>query len=200
MPRTKQSLTLAYATIPFGADHESSEHDPSLDPATPEEQKFKINLRSLGLLDSIPSSALPLEKARFFYYTNLIYSVFDTLQICARASKAYFWTDFPRVVEAVTGWKTSLWELMKVGERRLALMRAFNTREGLTTKDDSLPDRVFEPIEGGPTDGQFVRKEEFSRVLQRYYQLAGIDARTGCPTRAKLAELNLDWVADLLDS
>ena len=29
MRQTKRSLTLIYAVNPFGADHESSEHDPS---------------------------------------------------------------------------------------------------------------------------------------------------------------------------
>jgi hypothetical protein len=38
--------------------------------------------------------------------------------------------------------------------------------------------------------------EEIERARDSYYQLAGCDPATGHPTRAKLTELDMDWVAD----
>ncbi len=50
------------------------------------------------------------------------------------------------MVKAATGWDTSLWELMKVGERATTMTRCFNLLCGWTPDDDTLPDRVFEPM------------------------------------------------------
>ena len=102
-------------------------------------------------------------------------------------------------VRAVTGWQTSLWELMKIGERRINLMRAFNAREGLTAEDDVLPPRMVEPLEGGPTDGWRVDLEAWRRDRALYYGMMGWDEKTGLPTRAKLHELALGWVVDELE-
>jgi len=46
-------------------------------------------------------------------------------------------------VKAVTGWETSLFDLLKVAERHTNMARIFNLREGLTADDDMLPDRLF---------------------------------------------------------
>src|SRR5204862_5035658 len=86
----------------------------------------------------------------------------------------------------------SLWELMKVGERRIALLRAFNVRAGLTRADDWLPARMFEPIRGGPLAGQRVDPDALRAAIDLTYAMAGWDA-DGVPTRAKLAELDLEW-------
>jgi len=86
---------------------------------------------------------------------------------------------------------------MTVGERRLNLLRAFNAREGFTAADDQLPARMFTPAVGGATDGVAVNRDEFEQAKRTYYKLAGW-TEDGVPTRSKLAELDLEWVADLL--
>jgi aldehyde:ferredoxin oxidoreductase len=102
-------------------------------------------------------------------------------------------------VRAATGWDVSLWELMKVGERRLNLLRAFNAREGVGAEADTLPAKLLTPLEGGESDGVSVTMEEVGAAKQLYYQMAGWD-ESGRPTRAKLEELGLAWVADELDA
>jgi aldehyde:ferredoxin oxidoreductase len=88
-------------------------------------------------------------------------------------------------------------ELLTVGERRIAMMRAFNAREGMGKDADTLPKKLFQPLGGtGPTAGVALTTEEFERARDSYYQLAGCDPATGYPTRAKRAELGLDWVAE----
>ena len=53
-------------------------------------------------------------------------------------------------MRAVTGWDTSLWELVKVGERAKALARAFNCREGFTAEGRRLPKRLHEAFTERP--------------------------------------------------
>ncbi len=88
--------------------------------------------------------------------------------------------------------------LNKVGERIFNLERAFNIRQGLGRKDDTLPDRMLtEPLHTreAPGEGQIVRRQE--QFLDRYYELRGW-TKEGVPTSQKLEELGLaDVVKDI---
>ena len=87
---------------------------------------------------------------------------------------------------------------MKVGARRLNLMRTFNSREGLERKDDRLPKKFFRALQGqGPTAGIAITHEEVEAALDEYYRLAGW-TNNGDPTRASLELLDLDWAVALL--
>jgi aldehyde:ferredoxin oxidoreductase len=144
------------------------------------------------------------EKVRFATYTQRFYSMMDTLGLCqfvyGPAWCLYGPTETVEMVKAVTGWGVSLYELMKVGERRLNLLRLFNAREGFDRKDDRLPRKFFKPLVGtGPTAGVAVNPQEFEAALDLYYQLNGWTAN-GVPTPAKLADLGLAWAADQLSA
>ena len=90
-------------------------------------------------------------------------------------------------------------ELMRVGERRINLLRAFNAREGIGKAADTLPKKLFQPLSGkGPTAGVALTAEEFEHARATYYQIAGCDPATGYPTRAKLTDLDLEWLADMV--
>ena len=72
-----------------------------------------------------------------------------TLGVCNFAIAPY--TVFPLVmlakaVQAVTSWDTSLFELMVPGERTITMGLILNMREGLSSKDDNLPDRLYGPL------------------------------------------------------
>jgi aldehyde:ferredoxin oxidoreductase len=85
---------------------------------------------------------------------------------------------------------------MIVGERRLNMLRAFNAREGFTRGDDRLPEKFFQPLAGtGPTSGIALDKDHFEHEKDVYYKLAGWDNESGNPTRSKLVELGLEWLA-----
>ena len=160
MPQAKKSLALIYAVNPFGADHQSSEHDPMY-----EEEAADLYLNRLAELDlKEPPAAGSLgpEKVRFAAYTQIFYSILDTLELCqfvwGPAWTLYGPTEMVELVRAVTGWQVSLYELMKVGERRLNMLRYFNAREGFTRKEDTLPKKFFQPLAGeGPTAGSSAR-------------------------------------------
>jgi aldehyde:ferredoxin oxidoreductase len=198
MPQVKRSLALIYAVNPFGADHESSDHDPFYESAY---EYFKDRLASLGLLDPQPPYSLTPEKVKFAVYTQRFYSLMDSVNVCqfvfGPSWQLFSPNQLVEMVRAVTGWDVSLWELMKVGERRLNMMRAFNAREGMDRKDDVLPPKLFMPLSGGPSDGMRITPEELETAKDLYYAMCGWDQK-GIPTRAKLEELSLGWVADEL--
>ena len=194
MPQVKRSLALIYAVNPFGADHQSHEHDPAyLD--------YPDRMAELDLMDPQPSDVLNVEKIRFSLYTQWLFSALDSLDLCqfvwGPSFQLYGPSQMVDLVRAVTGWNVSLWELVKVGERRLNLMRSFNAREGAGSREDTLPPKLMHPLEGGASDGVFVSQEEVDKARALYYQMAGWD-EDGRPTRAKLEELGLGWVADML--
>jgi aldehyde:ferredoxin oxidoreductase len=87
--------------------------------------------------------------------------------------------------------------MWKVAERIYNMERAFNVREGLSRKDDSLPQRILtEELQKGLAEGQRVRKQD--AFLDQYYDLRGWDRR-GIPTENKLKELGLgDLVRDIV--
>ena len=195
MPQVKRSLALIYAVNPYGADHQSHEHDPSYG-------GYPERMAELGLSDPQPDDVLNAEKVRFAVYTQRLYNLLNTIGLCqfvwGPAWQLYGPSQLVDMVRAVTGWNVSLWELMKAGEGSLNMMRAFNAREGFTSAEDRLPPKLFQPLTGGPSDGIAVTEEEMDTALPLYYAMCGWDAE-GRPTRAKLVELGLAWVADKLD-
>lgn len=194
-PRGKWGVGLGYAVSPIGGDHLQAEHDDCFVSNSP----FLDHLQPLGILEPVPSMDLSVKKVRLFTYLQMIWSLTNVLDLCNFVNApegAFTLKDLELIVSGVTGWNTSLWELMKTGERGLNLARCFNLREGFTRKDDWLPERFFEPLPGGPLKGKAIAKKELAEAITCYYAMMGWDPETGVPTKAKLAELGIDWVFD----
>jgi len=195
MPHDRIGIGLIYAVNPFGADHESSIHDPSY---TTESD----DMASLGLIDPQPVDAMNFEKVKFSLYTQYLVSVNDTLCACnfvyGPGWCLYNQNQLVEVVNAITGWNTSLWELLLLGKRRLNLIRSFNAREGVGRKADTFPPKMAKALKGGPTDGLFIPEGKVEDQFSTYYRMAGWDT-DGKPTRFTLEELGLKWVADELE-
>jgi aldehyde:ferredoxin oxidoreductase len=200
MPQSKRSLALIYAVNPFGADHQSSEHDPYY-----EEGVADLNLNRLklmGLSEPQPGFSLTPEKVRFAYLSEVFYSMMDSLELCqfvfGPAWTLYGPAETLEMVRAVSGWDMTLEELMAVGERRISLFRTFNAREGLGRKDDKLPKKFYKQLAGaGPTAGIALTHEEVEAAIDHYYQLAGLDA-DGAPTPETLKKQDIEWAAEYL--
>ncbi|MEW6081567.1 MAG: aldehyde ferredoxin oxidoreductase family protein [Bacillota bacterium] len=199
MPQFKPSVGLIYAVNPFGADHESSEHDPAV--SLPPDSPDRVRLFQIGAWKGYEDSlSLDEEKVRFAFVSQCFYSLLDTICLCnfvwGPAWQLYGPEDVVSLCKAGIGWDTSLYELMKAGERRLNMMRFFNAREGFTRKDDYLPQRFFQPLPDGPSEGVRVDEGEFKRALDLYYCIAGWDETTGNPAPGKLRELSLGWLLE----
>jgi aldehyde:ferredoxin oxidoreductase len=76
------------------------------------------------------------------------------------------------------------------------MARAFNVRQGFTPADDRLPPRVAERLGSG--SGEPVDPGAVEAALPLYYEMMGWDPVTGVPRKAKLHELDIGWVAELL--
>jgi len=189
MAQVKPSQALMYAVCPIGADHMSSEHDWLI--ASESEAA-----RGLGILDSGEAASTDLAKVRMTVYSQYYYSLLDSLCLCMfvwNPGNLFKYRELEELVRCATGWDCTFWELMKVGERRVNMMRQLNARRGFTRQDDRLPERLTEPLPDGPAKGRRVDPAAFAEMLDQYYDLMGWDRATGNPTRAKLLELGLDW-------
>ena len=190
MPQAKRSLAVIYAVNPFGADHQSSEHDPYYEEGVGD---FNLDrLKQIGLGSPQPAYSLTEEKVRFAYETEVFYSMLDSAELCqfvyGPTWTLYDGKDTVEMMNAVTGWDLTLEELMEVGRRRLDLFRTFNAREGLGRKDDKLPKKFFKALSGtGPTAGFALTHEEVDSAIDHILQAGRLELRWR-PTRETLQE------------
>lgn len=195
-PRWKQGLGVGYAVSPTGADHCHNIHDPSYTSLTP----LMEDLKALGVLEPLAVDDLSPAKIRILtYHSNWMH--FLNSAVCCFFVMVYGSVGFQRVsdlVSAVTGWNTSVFELIKVGERVTNLGRIYNLGNGFTAQDDVLPKRFFTPQASGPLQGVALDREAFHKALETYYEMMGWPG--GKPSPTKLGELGIDWAVPLLES
>ena len=191
MPQVKRSLALIYAVNPFGADHQSHEHDPSYN-------AFPQRMAEIGLTNPQPDQVLNEEKVKYALTTQYIYSALDSLSVCqfvfGPAWQLYSISDLAKLVSAVTGWDVNVSELIQLGKRRLNMMRMFNARRGFNRNDDTLPVKLTIPLQGGVSNGLYINLDEVEHAKDIYYQMAGWNISTGNPTSETLKELSLEWI------
>lgn len=195
MPQYKPSLGLIYAVNPFGADHQSSEHDGVL--TLPPESNPRKNLAFIGIRKGYEDNfEMDDEKVRFAFNTQCLESTIDSLSLCQfvwGVAALYGPKDLISLAKYGIGWDTSIYELMEIGERKINMMRHFNGREGFTKEDDTLPERIFEPFKDGPSKGVALDREKYEKAKNLYYEIAGWDEESGNPTSGTLKRLSLGW-------
>jgi aldehyde:ferredoxin oxidoreductase len=193
--RAQKSMGLSHATANRGADHLSS---------------FEV-LSEVGFSEAIeerfgksvmPEAAdrlNPKYKALMVRDGENFCAIVDSLVTCKFGAvwpPSLYFAEFAAALTAVTGVKYTERELRLIGERIFTLERAFNIREGITVKDDKLPERfTTEPAPAGPCKGHVV---ELDYMLHQYYKLRGWDPKTGWVPRKLLVRLGLEDVANQL--
>lgn len=185
-PRVKAALGLGYAINPNGADHCANLHDTMLSQPGPTLDSFK----SLGILEPLPADDLGPHKVNMFRDVHLSRIALDCLVLCLFLP--YDVNQTVDILSAVTGWKTSTTEMLRVAERTMTMARLFNIREGLSAADDKLPNRFFQPKRNGVLSTKFYDPEQLEKAKSYYYTLMGWDAKTGIPTPEKLQELGIE--------
>lgn len=189
-PRIKFALNLGYATSPTGADHCHNIHDTAY-----ESEAGPIKgMASVGILEPLPADYIGPEKVRLAKYHIDWQLLYNCVGLCLFMpfSKEQMQT----IVQATTGWNSSIFELMKIGERAMAMARAYNYREGFRAEDDKPHWRFSTPFESGPAEGVKIPAEDMEKALEYYYEMCGWDRETGAPTPGKLYELGVGWIAD----
>lgn len=191
----KVGAALGYAVAPQGGDHIQMEHDFQFAAAGP----FLESMEPFGIIEPIPAVDLGPKKVRIFVVNQILWSLYNVFDICifvGPPGHTYRPDHLLNIIRAVTGWNTSWVELFDIGRRSLTLARCFNLREGFSAADDWIPDRFFEPLEGGASAGNAISKEKLKKAIKLYYSLMGWDAVSGVPTEATLHYLDLSWLLD----
>ncbi len=184
-PRLKAAMGLGYMVNPHGADHCASMHDTMLSTPGRALERF----RSLGITEPLPAGELGPRKVAMFRQMQLYRIATDCLLLCEFVP----WSpeQAADILAAVTGWKTSVNEILKVAERTLTMARLLNVREGFTIADDKLPGRFFQPKRSGALATKFYDAEQLEKDKRYYYTLMGWDSQTGIPLPEKVAELGI---------
>ena len=109
--------------------------------------------------------------------------------------------DYTELTRAALGIEISEDEFMQIGQAAYNLEKAFNTlHAGFTREDDYPPRRYMEvPINKGPYAGFKCDKEDFDRMLDRFYELHDWNISNGLQTRQSLEALGLEDIAAQLD-
>lgn len=135
-------------------------------------------------------------KARMVWWHELFNAVSDSVGICRFAGifssiNAIGYVDIADLVHTVAGFEITEEDLCTLGERIYTMERLFINNEGITRKDDYLPDLYYhEPVPHGPTKGEYILREKFEEMLDTYYQLHGWD-HDGIPTPETLEKLQI---------
>lgn len=199
-PRTQTNLGLGYATAPIGPRYDICEHDWDFDITAGWGHTLNSS-RTLGILERIPMDCLSKLKVRNYKALNNIWSACDALDMCVFAcapTRVLTLEKMAELVEAITGWRTSSYEIMRWGERRNHLMRIYNLREGFDKFDDVLPEKFYnQAVTDGRLKGSVIDKDKFSIVVETYYEMMGWD-REGIPLDATLYDHHLDWTIPLV--
>jgi len=198
-PRVKVGVGIGFAVSPYGADHMTAAHDTVF----VNENSFGLNsVKPLGIYEPMHATQITTQKVRNYKLLENFWRTLDALGLCVfgYAPRGVMPIDtMVRCVKAVTGWETSLFELMQAGERGTMIARAFNSRDGFTIRDDRLPKRLFDPKPDGARAGEQIFAEaNFNEAIKMYYEMIGCDPDSGRPHRAKLLEMDLGWVDELL--
>jgi len=198
-PRGKYNVGMMYAISEIGADHLVAAHDSTL--ANPDTIPFK-NARPLGITEPQPVLAINEEKMEYFYVLEKVTSLEKVIGYCFFGPAPRSYIKLEEVVDSVnaaTDWDVTLDDLLEIGERATNMARVFNAREGFSRKDDTLPERLFDPLENGRLEGGVYPRDDFESALTALYKIKGWNPDTGTPTRGKLETLDLGWAADLLE-
>lgn len=119
-----------------------------------------------------------------------------------------------RLYSTVTGDVIDQAKLDLIAERVWALHRILTLVEwgdwqtvNLREEHDQIPDhfyidaekRILPPYPDGPEPHPPLERDKFEATKEEYYKLHGWDVKTGIPTRKRLEELGLKYVADKLE-
>ena len=108
------------------------------------------------------------EKSKLVKELQEIMAVVDSLLLCkfgARSAYGNSFEEFERLLKMATGMD---FNTSKIGERIIKLERLYNFEEGLSIKDDTLPERFFTEE---TSRGYVIDKTKFKKMLDEYYKL-----------------------------
>jgi aldehyde:ferredoxin oxidoreductase len=152
-PRILKGMGLANSTSDRGACH------------------LRTTFYKAELSGMIPSDQME-GKAKLFLEFEDRFNIHDSLILCRFYRDIYWdWKYLSTIVEVTTGLKLDESGLRKISSTIQNETRRFNLREGITSRDDTLPKRFFDEPLG--KDRKVIRRGELQTMLQDYYSLRG---------------------------
>ncbi len=188
-PRIKHGLGVGYALSPTGADHMHNMHDTAYLADGPGLNRMR---EYAGDLTTIQAHGFADEKMRLFFFHSTHRHFLDSVGMCHFLP--YSPQQMADVITGITGWETSVEDVLTWGERAATLARMFNNHCGMTSKDDGLPKRFFGAFRAESATGKPLDEEGFRNAVHAYYALMGWNT-DGIPTAESLRRLKLGDVA-----
>ncbi len=186
-PRFEPAMALIYKVNASPAKHLPASqflNPPGLDLKIPafgtERQKQKERARGVKILECLNNSM-------------------SSSGLCVRGYLSFGVEFLPAFLGAVTGKEWTLEELIKVGERIANIRQAFNIRERVNLVEEYFPSLILgnPPLEKGPLEGVTIGLQS---MMDEYFKEMNWDRESGKPSKKKLKELGLGYIADDLYS
>ena len=138
----------------------------------------------------IPYYPTPEIASQIVDWMEMLHNIDDACGICAGMSSfclkpPYHIHNYPKLISAATGMDLDEAGLKNIVNRSRNLHRAFNNRRGMNRKDEKPPQDHWK--------NRFPELEE--KLLDTYYKFKGWN-NDGIPTKERLHELDLDYVAE----
>ncbi len=173
-PRSSWGMAIAYATSDRGACHQRA---------------WTVQAEITGVFDRFSFK----NKAHFVKEVQNERAMAYSILVCDFAPLGIM--EFIKGLEYSIGLSLNEQQYLQIGDRIWNLIRLFNTREGISGEDDTLPARFFEeelplPAEEGGRKSVSLPESGFKKALAEYYQIRGWNSN-GIPTRERLEELGL---------
>jgi aldehyde:ferredoxin oxidoreductase len=164
-PRGAYGMALAYCTSPRGGCH----------------------LRAYPISHEILRKPVPTDrfsfsgKARIISIAEDSNAAVDSLVACKFSFFGASLEEYAELLTAATGIEYSPQRLKEIGRRILLTERFYNCANGLSRKDDILPERFFSETgsSGDGIDIHPIDRQRFEEELDKYYRIRGLNAN-GC--------------------
>jgi aldehyde:ferredoxin oxidoreductase len=194
-PRVYAGVAVEYATSNRGACHLQGQAELWQSEESFYSVQFQIDpapFRFFGVdFDGLHTNE---GKGKAIAITMSGFNTLDALVFCAFTGVCLpSGEEITKLTNAIAGWNLKPQDLLTIGERLVALKRAFNIRCGFTREDDKLPERLLTPAPDVPEKHAAPNLEI---QLREFYETMGWDWDTGKPTRERLSKLGLKDVAD----
>ncbi|GLI39410.1 aldehyde dehydrogenase [Geobacter hydrogenophilus] len=142
---------------------------------------------------AIPYYPTPDMCSEIVDWMEMMHNIDDAVGMCCGMSSfclkpPYHIHNYPKIISAATGMDLDEEGLKQIANRSRNLHRAYNNRKGITRKDEKPPADHWKR--------RFPELEE--QLLSTYYTYKGWN-EDGIPTRKRLEELDLGYVADDLE-
>lgn len=179
-PRRFWTQALSYGTAARGACHNAAWSHP---------YELALFMSEIGIEKPHPSYRVE-STAEVTAKLQTYQTMNDALIICrfTQVGKAVTAANIVDWYNLITGRQVDIGELMTVGERIFNLKRLFNTRLGVSRKDDFLPPRFLTHNRSG--EGITTQLPPMGQLLADYYHCRGWNEE-GAPTTEKLGQLGL---------